>query len=332
MARWLSPIVAVVFLVGGFQAGRPGATFKVGFVSDLVALNTRPVPRQIVAGLRRAERELGVSGRVLARDPNESYAREIASFARQRYDLVIGFSFQAADAVDSVALAYPQTKFLIVDYPRSALPRKPANLLGLVFREQEAGYLAGYLAGLEERRRPGKDVVSSIGAYPNPPISRFIAGFQAGAREADPGITLLNAFSLNYVDRAKCRSLALSQIARGSGAVFAVSGNCGLGALEAATEEKVWGIGSEVDESALGPFILTSAVKTTDSAVFGVIRSLREGRFKGGDLSLGLREGGVGLGRISPRVPASFVRQVDTIRAQIVAGRIMGIPTYPLVP
>jgi basic membrane protein A len=332
MARCSLLVVAVVFLAGGVRAGRPSETLEVGFVTDLVALNSRPVPRQIVAGLRRAKQQLGVSGRVLARNPNEGYTRGIASLARQRYDLVIAFSFQAAEAIDSVALGFPQTKFLIVDYPRSALQHKAKNVLGLVFREQEAGYLAGYLAGLEERQRPGRDVVSSIGAYPNPPISRFIAGFQTGARRADPGITLLNAFSLNYVDRTKCRSLALSQIARGSGAVLAVSGDCGLGALEAAKKQKVWGIGSEVDESALGPFILTSAVKSTGSAVFDVIRSLRRGTFSGGDLSLGLRQGGVRLGRISPRVPASLVRQVEAIRAQIAAGRIRNIPTYPLVP
>jgi basic membrane protein A len=333
MGRWSLLVVAiVVFLVGGVDAGRSSRTVKVGFVIDLVALNARPVPRQIVAGLRRAEQQLGVSGRVLARQPTEGYSRGIASLARRRYDLVIGFSFQAAPAVDSVAPAFPRTRFLIVDYPRSALQHKPSNVLGLVFREQEAGYLAGYLAGLEERRRPGKHVVSSIGAYPNGPISRFIAGFQAGARKADPGITLLNAFSLNYVDRAKCRSLALSQIARGSGVVFAVSGDCGLGALAAAKEHRVWGIGSEVDDSALGAFVLTSAIKTTDSAVFDVIRALRAGRFRGGDVSLGLRERGVGLGRISRRVPASLVRQVDTLRAGIVAGRIRNIPTYPLVP
>jgi basic membrane protein A len=328
----LSLLSAAALVAGAVPAGQHSAGLRVGFVTDLVALDSRPVPRQIVAGLRRAEEQLGARGRVLARDPNEGFTRGIASLARQDYDLVIGYSFQAGSAIDSVALAFPQTRFLIVDYPRAGLQHKPENVRGLVFREQEAGYLAGYLAGLEERRRPGRDVVSSIGAYPNPPTSRFIAGFQAGARRADPGITLLNAFSLNYVDRARCRSLALSQIARGSGAVLALSGDCGLGALAAAKDKRVWGVGSEVDESALGPYILTSAIKTTDSAVFEVIRSLRAGRFKGGDLSLGLREGGVGLGRISPRVPASLRRQVDAIRAQIVAGRIRNIPSYPLVP
>jgi basic membrane protein A len=142
----------------------------------------------------------------------------------------------------------------------------------------------------------------------------------------------LNAFSLDYVDRSTCTSLALSQIARGSRVVFAVSGDCGLGALAAAKAHRAWGIGGEVDESALGAFVLTSAVKSTDSAVYDVIRRLRARRFRGGDLSLGLREHGVGLGKISPRAPTSLVRQVDVLRAGIVAGRIRNIPTYPLVP
>jgi basic membrane protein A len=305
---------------------------KVGVVTDIVALNSRPVVRQIVAGARRAERDLGADVRVVERKPNASYVPTLVLLGREHFDVVVGFSFAEADAIDAAAVAFPRTKFVLVDYPRSSLAHRPKNVLGIVFREQEAGYLAGYLAALEEKRRPGKDVISSIGAYPNPPISRFIAGFQAGARKADPGITLLNAFSLNYVDRDKCRSLALSQIARGSGAVFAVSGDCGLGALEAAKEHKIWGVGSEVDESGLGPFVLTSAVKTTGSAVFDAIRSVRRGTFDGGDLSLGLRQDGVGLGRISPRVPASLVRRVGAIRTAIAVRRIRNIPTYPLVP
>jgi basic membrane protein A len=329
--RRASLFVAVLIGLFGGRANA-GPPFKVGFVTDLVALNSRPVPRQIVAGLGRAEQRLGVQGRVLARDPNEGYQRGLALLARQDYGLVIGYSFQAGTAIDAVAAAFPQTRFLLVDYPTSALSHRPNNVVGLVFREEEAGFLAGFLAGLEERLRPGRDVVSSIGAYPNPPTSRFIAGFQAGARRADPGVVLLNAFSLDYVDRATCGSIALSQIARGSSVVFAVSGDCGLGALAAAKQHGVWGIGSDVDESALGKFVLTSAIKNTDSAVFDVIRRGQLGTLRGGDVSLGLREHGVGLGTISRRVPAALVRQVEAVRAAIVAGRIRNIPTYPLVP
>jgi basic membrane protein A and related proteins len=332
VARYAVLVVAVAALVGATPAPTKSRPLRVGFVSDLVSLNARPVVRQIVAGMTRAHRELGVEFRVVARPPNESPLPSIASLARAGYDVIVGFSFSQGDAMDAVALDYPRTKFVLVDFPQSQLPHRPKNLLGIVFREQEAGYLAGYLAALEERRRPGKDAIGSIGAYPNPPISRFIAGYQAGARKADPGITLLNAFSLNYADTATCGAAALSQIARGAGAVFAVSGDCGLGALEAAKRKGVWGVAAETDESHLGPSILTSAVKHADIAVFDALRSIVQRRFRGGDLSLGLRQGAVGLGRISPRVPRWLVHEVKRIRAEIVAGRIKGIPTYPPVP
>ena len=72
---------------------------------------------------------------------------------------------------------------------RRSLPGKPANVQGLLFREQEVGYLVGYLAGLEEKRRAGADAISAVGGFKEPPVDRFIAGYFAGAEKAAPGIT-----------------------------------------------------------------------------------------------------------------------------------------------
>ena len=142
----------------------------------------------------------------------------------------------------------------------------------MLFKEQETGYLVGYLAGLEEKRRPGKDVIGSVGGQKQPPVDRFIAGYQAGAKAADPGITVLNNYSEDFADQAKCKQIALNQIEQGAGVIFQVAGGCGLGALDAAKEKGVWGIGVDADQSFLGPHILTSAVKRVDTAVFDAIK------------------------------------------------------------
>jgi basic membrane protein A len=85
----------------------------------------------------------------------------------------------------------------------------------------------------------------------------------------------------------------------------------------------VWGIGVDIDQSFLGSHILTSVVKRYDVAIYAQMRALKEGRFRtGGTTSLGLKQVGVGLGRISPKVPRAFVSEVERIRAGIVAGRI----------
>jgi basic membrane protein A and related proteins len=105
--------------------------------------------------------------------------------------------------------------------------------------------------------------------------------------------------------------------------VFQVASACGLGALAAAKERGIWGIGVDVDQSDLGRHILTSAVKRLDVAVFDTIEELVRGTLETGRTSrFSLRTGGVGLGSISPEVPRSLEAEIEDVRAEIVAGKI----------
>jgi basic membrane protein A len=228
--------------------------------------------------------------------------------------------------MNTVASKFPNTKFAIVDVSNHDLASHPKNVLGLLFHEEQVGYLAGYLAGLEAKRLPGKDVVSSVGGQKQPPVDRFIAGYQAGAKKAFPKVQTINGYSQSFDDQAKCKEVALNQIGRGSVVVFQVAGGCGLGALDAAKEQHVWGIGVDADQSFLGPHILTSATKKVDRAVYLAIQSVAQGHFHGGDAVYGLKQGGVGLGKISPRVPKSEVAAVKRVQADILSGKIKNIP------
>jgi basic membrane protein A and related proteins len=308
--------------------GGQGKEIKVGLVTDIGGLNDRGFNHLSFLGLQRAERELGVQQRVFQAHSTQEYVPNLSTFARQGYDLTIGVGFTEATAIDTAATNFPQSNFAIVDVDQSEEPHKPPNLLGLLFREQETGYLVGYLAGLEEKRRSGPDVIGSVGGQKQPPVDRFIAGYQAGAKAADPGIKLLNGYSEDFADLAKCKQIALNQIEQGAGVIFQVAGGCGLGALDAAKEKGVWGIGVDADQSFLGPHILTSAVKRVDTAVFLAVKSVVDGNFKGGtNLVFGLKQNGVGIGKISPKVPKSEVAKVNQIRADIISGKIKNIPT-----
>jgi basic membrane protein A and related proteins len=304
-----------------------GSELKIGLVTDIGGLNDRGFNHLSYLGLLRAQRELGVDQRVYQAKSTQEYVPNLSTFARQSYDLTIGVGFTEATAIDTVATNFPNSKFAIVDVDQTEEPHKPANLLGLLFKEQETGYLVGYLAGLEEKRRPGKDVIGSVGGQKQPPVDRFIAGYQAGAKAADPGIVTLNSYSEDFNDQAKCKQIALNQIEQGAGAIFQVAGGCGLGALDAAKEKGVWGIGVDADQLFLGPHMLTSAVKRVDTAVFDAIKLVVDGKFKGGNITFGLKDNGVGIGKISPKVPKSEVAKVMQIRADIIAGKIKNIPT-----
>ena len=309
-------------------SAKPAKQIRVGLIVDKGQLDDNGFNELAFRGVQRAEKELAIKGRVIESASAADYIPNMTSLARDGYDLVIGVGFAQGDAIGKVAHKFPDVSFAIIDVDQAFVPGKPANVQGLLFREQEVGYLVGYLAGLEEKRAAGKDVISAVGGMKEPPVDRFIAGYFAGAEKAAPGIQTILDYSQDWDDQAKCKELALNQIARGSQIVFQVAGGCGLGALNAAGERGVWGIGVDADQSFLGPHILTSAQKGVDSAVFLTIKSIQDGSWKGGgNATFGLKEDGVGLGKVSPKVPQADVDKVDQIKQQIADGEITGIPT-----
>ena len=146
-----------------------------------------------------------------------------------------------------------------------------------------------------------------------------------GAKAANPNVNVEIDYSGQFPPSAapKCKELALKQIANGSQVVFQVAGGCGLGALSAAKEKGVWGIGVDADQSYLGPSILTSGIKKVDVAVYTAMKQTQDGTFKGGrDLVFDLKNGGVGVGKISSKVPAGLVAQMKAQEAKIRSGAI----------
>jgi basic membrane protein A and related proteins len=300
---------------------------KVGLVADAGQLNDNGFNELAYKGLKRAERELGVKGRVVEAKTAADYVPNMSSLARQDYDLIIGVGFAQGDAIAAAAKRFPDTNFAIVDVDQSFLKGKPTNVQGLLFREEQVGYLVGYLGALEAKRA-GTESISAVGGYKEPPVDRFIAGYRAGAQAAVPGTKVRWDYSQDWEDQAKCKELALNQIAAGSKVVFQVAGGCGLGALSAAKDRDVWGIGVDGDQSFLGPHVLTSALKGVDSAVFLTIRAVEDGTFEGGkNVVFGIDQEGVGLGTLSPNANADDVSAVGDVEEQLASGEISDIPT-----
>jgi len=299
---------------------------KVGLVTDIGGLNDRSFNQLANEGLKRAESELGVDGRVLTSKSNADYVPNLSTLAQQKYDLVIGVGFLMADAMDTVAKKFPNTNFAIIDFSQSGLKSKPTNVSGLLFKEQEAGYLVGYLAGKYVEAKGGDQVIGSVGGQKIPPVDHYIAGFQAGAKAANDKIETLNGYSQDFVDQAKCKELALNQIAEGAQIVFQVAGQCGLGALDAAKEKGVQGIGVDADQGYLGDHIMTSATKKVDVAVYDAINAVQDGSFKGGaDTIFELKNDGVGIGKLNAEA-SKYEADVQKVQEQITSGEVSDIP------
>ncbi|HXD63562.1 MAG TPA: BMP family ABC transporter substrate-binding protein, partial [Solirubrobacteraceae bacterium] len=182
-----------------------------------------------------------------------------------------------------------------------------------------------YLAGLYAKEK-GYKTISSVGGQKIPPVDHYIAGYQAGAKKADPGIQTLNGYSQDFVDQSKCKQIALNQIQQGSKVVFQVAGACGLGALSAAQQSGDQGIGVDADQAYLGSYILTSAEKKVDVAVFNAIKALMAGKFAAGaNVTNNVANGGIGYGKIGP-AGLKFAPQIAKIYSEIKAGQLNNIP------
>lgn len=326
-------LVAVLAAVLGATgtAAQQAATVKVGLVSDVGRFNDKSFNQSALEGLQRAQRVLKVQGRAVESRSASDYIANLASLSRQGYSPTIGVGFLLADGVSTVARQFPNSRFAIIDYSVKAPPftdasksvATPRNVRGLTFNTNENSYMIGCLAGLMTKRAGGPQVISAVGGLSIPTVNIFIAGYRAGAKRCNKNINVLIDFSQDFVAQDKCKEIALNQISRGSKVVFQVAGGCGLGALDAAREKGRWGIGVDKDQASLGAHILTSAVKRVDTSVFLTAQSAKNGTFRGGvDAVFNLRNKGVAVGKISPRVPKAFIERMNALRPLIIKGKI----------
>jgi basic membrane protein A and related proteins len=316
-------IAALAGLASSGSSDAAAKVYKVGLVSDVGRFNDRSFNQSALEGLRRAQRVLNVRGRAIESRQTSDYVPNLSSLARERYDVSISVGFLLADATATAAKAFPNSKFAIIDYSVTAPPfTKNRNVQGLTFNTNENSYMIGCLSALMANQR-GRKVISAVGGIKLPTVDIFIAGYRAGARRCVPGTQVLIGYSQDFVAQDKCKEIALNQIAQGSRVVFQVAGGCGLGALDAAKERGVWGLGVDKDQKSLGRHVLTSAVKRVDNAVYLTAKAVKEGKYRGGrNAVFNLKNGGVAVGRIDARVPKRFITRMNALKPLIISGKI----------
>lgn len=323
----LAAATALIVTAAGSARSEQGA-FLAGVVSDVGRFNDRSFNQLALKGCRSGAKKAGGTCRALESRSTADYIPNLVKLQREGADISVTVGFLLADGTATIAKRFPNERYAIVDYSVNDAPFANKrgkvlykNVVGLTFETNENSYMIGCLAA-QMARNKGK-TISAVGGIPLPTVNIFIAAYRAGARKCVPGTRTLINFSQDFVDQAKCKELALDQINRGSTVVFQVAGGCGLGALDAAKEEGVWGVGVDADQAYLGPHILTSAVKRVDRAVESVIVATDIGLYPGGtNLNFNLKNRGVAVGKISPKVPKAYITRMNAIGAQIIAGKI----------
>jgi basic membrane protein A and related proteins len=303
------------------------ASFKVGLITGTDTLASKSISWISYQGLLHAEQELGVVGTVYTSTDPTDFVPNVHQCAMDGNDLCIGIGYLLSDAISQTAVLSPTVKFAILD---SAYNSYLPNLRGITFRSEEVGYLAGTLAALMSESM----VIGDLGGMPIPPVTAFTEGYRNGAQCANPEVTTIISYTNTFSDSIIGAEYAQEMISQGADVIFAAAGPAGDGAILTATQSGAWAIGVDTDEyitffdNGMVPgadFLLTSAMKRYDNAVYNTISDVVDGNFTPGTVVEGLTTAGVGLApyhETEEAIPLTTQKWLDWIERGIEAGVI----------
>jgi len=302
---------------------------KVGLILATGGLGDKSFNDISFAGVKRAEEELGIEFDYVEPKAIAEYEGFQRDFAKTgEYVIIVCIGFDQAEALDKIAGEYPDQNFALVDM----VVDKP-NVASLLFKANEGSFLVGVVAGM--MTTTGK--IGFVGGMDIPLIRDFFMGYEAGAKWANPDVTVLTpVFVGGWADPTKGKELALGLAELGGDAIYVAAGKSGLGSLEAVHEKGIIGFGVDACQCYLYPEIVASMTKRVDVAVYEMIMAALLGTFKGGIYSKGVKDKWTGTCRLPEEqglweetfnfkhdpLPAEVINKVKEARDKIVAGEI----------
>ncbi len=334
ISRWLiaagvaalAAAIAVGTALGGSNAPKTHkAGYGMGLVSDVVGFNDSGFNKLQLAGLKRAAKKVHGKADPLVSHSASDYQPNYTTAVHNGDKVIVAAGFLLEDTVKSFATQYPNIKFAITDDSVKNIGGLK-NEAGITYATQEGGCLVGVLAA-KMAKSMGHKVIGVAGGVKIPPVDTYIAGYRYCAAKAVKGTKTLVQYSNDFADVSKCSAIAQNEIGQGAQVIFQVAGPCGDGALKEASKLGKWGIGVDADEYHVAKKILTSALKRTDVGVYKTVLAAATGHWKGNkDLLYNLKNGGVGVGKMSPKVKPAWIKLMKQYKARIIAGKLK-LPT-----
>jgi basic membrane protein A len=333
----LAAVTAVALVAAGCGGGGGGSSttttqkssFKAALVSDIGKFTDKGFNENQLKGLNDAKAKLGITGIPLQSNSQSDYAPNLNTAVQKGAKLIIAAGFLLAPTLATYAKKYPNLDFAITDdsvHGSDFKGKYIKNVEGLTYAANESGCLVGVLAA-KMAQKMGGNTVGAVGGIKIPPVDIWIAGYKYCVDKVVPGMKVLVQYSNDFVATDKCQQVAQNEIGQGAKVLFQVAGGCGLGTLKAADAANIWGIGVDVDQYNLAKRVLTSGVKRVDTGVYDAIQQAQAGQFKGGqDLNFNLKNNGMGVGKINPAVPQSWIDLMNKYKQQIISGQLK-VPT-----
>lgn len=328
MKRFLAFFVLaslVVTACGGVGIpGIGGGGPKVGMVTDIGQLEDKSFNEFSWKGVQDGAKAVGGEAKVIVTKDQADYKANIQQFIDQKFDVIVTVGFLIGSDTLKAAQANPGIQFFGID--QFVAPPAPANYQGLLFNEAQAGYLAGIVAAnITKTNKIG--AVGGVSAVP--PVVAFIKGYEAAAKKEKPSIQVFINYVEDFNAPDKGEASAKTMIGQGADVIFQVAGGTGVGALRAACNAKVFGIGVDVDQYLSLPdskaCIVTSAEKKLQIAAQDAIKRFKDTGKQTGNFFNDAKNGGIAaspIRNLSP-IPAGLEDKLKKALEEMKAGTLV---------
>jgi basic membrane protein A and related proteins len=276
-------------------------------------------------GLQRIRDSLGVSTSLVeARTPAEQ-SEALRTYAAQGYDLVFAHGFEFQDAAERVSAEYPHTVLIVTSGRRAR-----GNVSPLIFRLEEASYLAGMVAGGLTK----SNILGFVGGIELPPIAAAYRGWVNGAKATNPAIRSREIYLNSFDDVAAGREATLALIGAGADMFHHNADAAGLGLFQAVKQHPgVYAFGANADQSHLAPGqVPGSAVIDLPHAFLLVASEVRSGKFVPRVQAFGLKSGVVRYvpdPQLEGLVSSGLKARVTAAADSIAEGTLLPAPRPP---
>ena len=303
---------------------------KVGLVTDVGRVNDKGFNQSAYEGMLAAAEAAPTCFETdyIETTSQSDYAKNIAEFSENDYDVVIGVGFLLGDALGDAAKEFPDAKFISVDGIPGAGHDESWSTNGesLFFAEDEAGYLAGVLAASVTET----DHIGVVGGLlVVPPVERFVEGYINGAKATNPEIDVDFVYTSSFVEPEQGKAAAEQMIDAGADVIFAAGGLTGNGALLAACAADKLAIGVDTDQyetlPEAQPCLVSSATKNIVEAVKNSLLRIASDEFTAGAHTDNAATNGIGLADFhdnADKVPADVQALLDETFAGLADGSI----------
>jgi basic membrane protein A len=293
-----------------------GSDVKIGLGTEGGGVNDGSFNQSAWEGLQQAAEDFGVEANYLESSTDADYIPNIETFVDEEYDLIISVGYMLADATREAAEANPDVKFAIIDDSSIELD----NVSCLMFKQEQASYLVGYVAGLMTETNN----VGIVLGMATETMHQFGYGYTAGVLDANPDATVQQFNANSFSDSATGKADAKTAITNGADIVFHAAGATGLGVIEACQEDGVYAIGVDSDQSSIAPdTIITSAMKRVDNAVYDAVEELINGELESGVKTYDLSIGGVDIAPTQDLLPDDVIEAVNEVKEKIISGEVV---------